>query len=88
MQKPDHRHRRLLRPRREGPSRRNTTKKCDEFPSPHGFTRAEDDVGYEKSITSSGSRIVPFVTAQAGQRMSALGQKQTFRVACSFCTTD
>ena len=48
MQKSDHR---LLRPSRDGPSRRSTTKKCDEFPSPHGFTRAEDYVGYEKSIT-------------------------------------
>src|SRR5215471_10221093 len=24
---------------------------CDEFPSPHGFARAEDSVGYKKNIT-------------------------------------
>jgi hypothetical protein len=28
-----------------------TTKKCDEFPSPHGFARAEDYIGHRKNIT-------------------------------------
>jgi hypothetical protein len=28
-----------------------TAKKCDEFPSPHGFARAEDYIGYRKNIT-------------------------------------
>jgi len=51
VEKSDHRHRRLLRPRRDGPCCRSTTKNCDEFPSPHGFTRAEDYIGCENNIT-------------------------------------
>src|SRR5215469_6696002 len=29
----------------------STTKKCDEFPSPHDVARAEDYIGYAKNIT-------------------------------------
>ena len=29
----------------------NAADKCDRFPSPHGFARAEDHVGYQKHIT-------------------------------------
>jgi hypothetical protein len=48
----DQRHRwRLLRARRERPRRGGTAGKCDKFPSPHGFARAEDYIGYEKNIT-------------------------------------
>jgi len=36
----------VARERRDNGS---TTKKCDEFPSPHGFARAKDFVGYEKN---------------------------------------
>jgi hypothetical protein len=47
----DHRHRRLLRTRYERPCNGRTANKCDEFPSPHGFARAEDYIGYQKNIT-------------------------------------
>jgi hypothetical protein len=40
--KTNHRHRRLLCARSEWPCCNSTTKKCDEFPSPHGFARAKD----------------------------------------------
>jgi hypothetical protein len=42
---------RLLPPRRERPCCGGAAEKCDEFPSPHGFARAEDTIGYEKNIT-------------------------------------
>jgi hypothetical protein len=55
--------------------------KCDEFPSPHGFTHAKDHLGYERNITfwmkNFGWRIVPFVTPKPAVPMSALGQKRT-----------
>jgi len=47
----NHRHRWLLRARRERPRRDGATDKCDELPSPHGFARAEDYIGYRKNIT-------------------------------------
>jgi hypothetical protein len=47
------------------------------FPSPHGFTRAEDHIGYEKKISHFESGIVPFVTPKQAAPMSALGQKRT-----------
>src|SRR6516165_1749162 len=46
--KPDHGRCRLLSARRERPRYRGATDKCDEFPSPHGFARAEV---YRKNIT-------------------------------------
>jgi hypothetical protein len=36
---------------RQRPHRGGTADKCNEFPSPHGFARAEDYIGYEKNIT-------------------------------------
>jgi hypothetical protein len=36
-EKPDHRHRALLRTRRERPGAYGAAKKSDEFASPHGF---------------------------------------------------
>jgi hypothetical protein len=42
---------RWLGPERQWPRRGGTADKCDEFPSPHGFARAEDYIGYEKNIT-------------------------------------
>jgi hypothetical protein len=44
IQKADHRHR-LLRTHSERPRRGGTADNCDEFPSPHGFARAEDYIG-------------------------------------------
>src|SRR5262249_60379191 len=42
-EKSDHRHRRLLRPRRERPSGHTAAEKRDEFPPPHGaFPKAKD----------------------------------------------
>jgi hypothetical protein len=35
----------------ERPRRGGNADKCDEFPSPHGFARAEDYIGYEQNIT-------------------------------------
>jgi hypothetical protein len=46
-------------------------------PSPRGFARADDHIGYEKKISHFGSGIVPFVTPKEAAAMSALGQKQT-----------
>jgi hypothetical protein len=37
--------------RRERPRCGGTADKYDKFPSPHGFARAEDTIGYEKNIT-------------------------------------
>src|SRR5215471_8633533 len=62
VEKPDHGHCRLLSTRRQRPRCGGATDKCDEFPSPHGFARAEDYIGYKENITFW---------------MSALGQKQT-----------
>src|SRR5262249_52424795 len=43
VEKPDYRHRRLLRPRRERPSGYTAADKCDEFPPPHGaYPKAKD----------------------------------------------
>jgi len=41
----------LLRAHRKRPRRGGAADKCDEFPSPHGFARAEDYIGYEQNIT-------------------------------------
>jgi hypothetical protein len=41
-EKPDHRHPRLLRQHGQWPCNYSAAEKPDEFPSPHGFARAED----------------------------------------------
>src|SRR6516225_9218637 len=51
VEKPNRGHPRLLRPRRKRPCNGRTADKCNEFPSPHGFARAEDHIGYQKNIT-------------------------------------
>jgi hypothetical protein len=51
IEKTDHRCRRLLRAHGERPRCGGAADKCDKFPSPHGFARAEDYVGYRKNIT-------------------------------------
>jgi hypothetical protein len=48
VEKADQRYCSLLRAYGERPGYGSTTKKCDEFPSPHAFARAEDRVGYAK----------------------------------------
>jgi hypothetical protein len=40
-----------LSARRVRPRHRSAADKCDEFPSPHGFARAKDYIGYEKKIS-------------------------------------
>jgi hypothetical protein len=40
----------LLRARHEWPRHDGAADKCDKFPSPHGFARAEDYIGYRKNI--------------------------------------
>jgi hypothetical protein len=42
---------RLLRTRDDWSCARRATQECNEFPSPHGFARARDYIGYEKNIT-------------------------------------
>src|SRR5262249_59957449 len=47
VKEPDHRHSRLLRPRRERPRGCRAAEKCDEVPPPHGLTprpRITDEV--------------------------------------------
>src|SRR6516162_11812656 len=53
VEEPNHRQSALLRTRSERPRYGGAADKCecDEFPSPHGFARAEDSVGYKKTIT-------------------------------------
>jgi hypothetical protein len=50
-QEPDGRQLTRLRANGERPCNGSSAGKCDEFPSPHGFARAEDYIGYEKNIT-------------------------------------
>src|SRR5262249_61714305 len=45
---PDHGKRRLLRTPPERPRYGGATDKCNEFPSPHGFARAQDYIGYQR----------------------------------------
>jgi hypothetical protein len=49
------------------------TKKCDDFPSPHGLAHAKDYIGYGNEYDIFGSRIVPFVTPKRRASMSAMG---------------
>ena len=53
-QKPNNRDFRVrLRPRRESQSSCCAAEQCDEFPSPHGFARAEDYIECEKKYNTS-----------------------------------
>jgi hypothetical protein len=67
----------LLRGRSERPHYRRPANETDEFPSPHGFTRAEDYVGDVKNITSHIEELCPEPNSGERPWMSALGQKQT-----------
>ncbi|MGB8632736.1 MAG: hypothetical protein WCD69_25720, partial [Xanthobacteraceae bacterium] len=51
VEEPNKRHIWLLRMRDPRPRHCRANKNCDEFPSPHGFARAKDHIGYEKNIT-------------------------------------
>jgi hypothetical protein len=42
---------RLLRACRQRPRHSGAADKCNKFPSPHGFARAKDYIGYEQNIT-------------------------------------
>src|SRR5262249_51518975 len=69
-----------LRGDSERPNGCRATKKYDKFPSPHGFARAEDYIGYQKQYHFLG-REVRRSLHQRPALMSALGQKQTFCTA-------
>jgi hypothetical protein len=69
--KSNQRHR-LLRSRRDLPYGGRATKKCDDFPSPHGLAHAKDYIGYGNEYDIFGSRIVPFVTPKRRASMSAM----------------
>ena len=62
-----------LRLRRERPCSGSATKKCDEFPSPHGFAPAKDYIGYEKNITFLDRELIVRYTPKRAAAMSALG---------------
>ena len=69
-----------LRLRRERPYSGSATKKCDEFPSPHGFAPAKDYIGYEKvahfrvencAVRDTKADIRPLVNELLFHRLSA-----------------
>jgi hypothetical protein len=62
----------LLCMRCERPRRDGTADERDEFPSPHGFARAEDYIGGITRISHFWLRTVPFVTPKRAAAMSAL----------------
>ena len=68
---------RWLGPERQRPRRSGGAEQDDEFPSPHGFTRAEDCIGQQTKYHIFGLRIVPLVTSERATAMSAFGQKRT-----------
>ena len=77
---------RRLGPERQRPRRSGGAEQGDEFPSPHGFTRAEDYIGQKTKYHIFGLRIVPLVASERATAMSALGQKQTFRIVRAMST--
>jgi len=66
---------RALRGDSERPNGCRATKKYDKFPSPHGFARAEDYIGYQKQYHILGREGRSL--HQRPALMSALGQKAT-----------
>ena len=58
IEKADQRDCSLLRARRERPYGGRGTKKCDKFPSPHGFARAEDYIGYRQQYHILGREML------------------------------
>src|SRR5262249_50299600 len=65
VEEPDHRHTRLLRPRRERPCGYTAAEKCDEFPPPHGaYPKAKDHgTKYSRSGAVHRSNSGPLVSA-------------------------
>jgi hypothetical protein len=70
----------LLRARYERPRCSSATDKCDEFPSPHGFARAEDTIGYQKNITFL-DRELSFGIPKRPAPMSAFGSKADIAIS-------
>src|SRR5215471_7575451 len=69
---PDHRQRRLLRARRERPSRYTAADKCDEFPPPHGaYPKAKD---HGRSIAGVGVDQWR-ASQQKGRPLTGLGHR-------------
>jgi hypothetical protein len=73
----DHRHRRLLRSRRQRPCNYRAAKKPDEFPPPHGIYSLAENHLSESLIRSSSESYAPHRSKIGGGLMSALCQKQT-----------
>src|SRR5207249_10276626 len=73
VEKPDHRHRRLLRGRRERPRGRRTTNKRDELAPPHGtYPKAKD-----RRLTIAGLERVGGVRRSKNQwLMSEMGHSR------------
>src|SRR6516225_5821131 len=83
VDKPNHRHRRLLRTRRERPRRRCCTNERDEIASPHrlpgpGIRRLGRDYSRDLGLAKWDS-AVSLRDSNPEPLMSALGQKQTLR---------
>jgi hypothetical protein len=74
-EKPADRHRRRSS-RRQRPCNRDAAAKSDYFPSPHGFARAKDYIGYKQNIIFLDREAAGRYTKGAAA-MSALGQKRT-----------
>jgi hypothetical protein len=64
-----------LAARRKRPCRCSPANKLDEFPSPHGFARAEGYIGYRKEYHIFGLRIVPFLTPKRAGSHVRFGSK-------------
>src|SRR5262245_58789375 len=72
--KPDHRHRRLLRPRRKRPSSYTAAKKADEFPPPHGaYPKAKD---HGRSIAGWSASVARIAIKSGASALRALGLRQ------------
>src|SRR5262245_37112984 len=72
-EEPNHRHRRLLRPRRERPSGYTAADKCDEFPPPHGaYPKAKDcRTKYSRCWSGSVARIAIKAAPLRGARWAS-----------------
>ena len=69
VKKSDHRHRRLLRTRRERPRGYTAAEKCDEFPPPHGVDPKAKDHGTKYSRCWWGGSVAR-IAIKSGPLMS------------------
>src|SRR5262249_61314929 len=61
VEKPDHRHRRLLRPRRER-QRRRAAEQRDELAAPHSITSSASDSTLSENLTPSAFAVLRLIT--------------------------